>query len=202
MPEFCDRSVRTRHRPYSTIEDRTIDITTTGRRSGQPRRIEIVFYRVGEDFYLSGIPASRQRDWLANLAAHPQFTFHLKHDVVADLPATATYWRSGGATAHPCGVCRAVRRRHEMTTDGRKPYWTSGWRGARWPKSVSTRPTDEGCPIRRSVTIPPQQRSERSDGRQPYRHRWVRPHKSRRHQLPTPASSHHHQPWHRSRRRD
>ncbi len=74
----------------STIDDRTIDITTTGRRSGQPRRIEIVFYRFADDIYLSGIPAPKTRDWLANLAAHPQFTFHLKHAVVADLPATAT----------------------------------------------------------------------------------------------------------------
>jgi deazaflavin-dependent oxidoreductase (nitroreductase family) len=74
----------------SAIEDRTIDITTTGRRSGQPRRIEIVFYRLGEDVYLSGIPAPTTRDWLANLAANPQFTVHLKHAVVADLPATAT----------------------------------------------------------------------------------------------------------------
>jgi len=74
----------------STIEDRTIDITTTGRRSGEPRRIEIVFYRLGDDIYLSGIPGPRTRDWLANLAAQPQFTFHLKHGVVADLPATAT----------------------------------------------------------------------------------------------------------------
>jgi deazaflavin-dependent oxidoreductase (nitroreductase family) len=74
----------------STLEDRTIDITTTGRRSGKPRRIEIVFYRRGDDFYLSGIPAPKTRDWLANLAANPHFTFHLKHSVVADLPATAT----------------------------------------------------------------------------------------------------------------
>jgi deazaflavin-dependent oxidoreductase (nitroreductase family) len=74
----------------SSMEDRTIDITTIGRRSGQPRRIEIVFYRFGDDVYLSGIPAAKTRDWLANLAAHPQFTFHLKHSVVADLPATAT----------------------------------------------------------------------------------------------------------------
>ena len=73
----------------STIEDRTIDITTTGRRSGKSRRIEIVFYRLGEEFYLSGIPAPTTRDWLANLAATPKFTFHLKHAVVADLPATA-----------------------------------------------------------------------------------------------------------------
>ena len=74
----------------STLADRTIDITTTGRRSGKPRRIEIVFYRMGDDFYLSGIPAPTTRDWLANLAANPRFTFHLKNSVAADLPATAT----------------------------------------------------------------------------------------------------------------
>jgi deazaflavin-dependent oxidoreductase (nitroreductase family) len=73
----------------STLEDRTVDITTTGRRSGEPRRIEICFYRFGDDVYLSGVPAPRTRDWLANLAADPRFTFHLKHGVVADLPAVA-----------------------------------------------------------------------------------------------------------------
>ena len=73
----------------TTVEDRTIDITTTGRRSGEPRRIEIVFYRLGDDIYLSGIPGPRTRDWLANLAARPQFTFHIKHGIAADLPATA-----------------------------------------------------------------------------------------------------------------
>ncbi len=74
----------------STVQDRTIDITTLGRRTGQPRRIEIVFYRFGGDIYLSGIPAPKQRDWLANLSAQPEFTFHLKNGVEADLPATAT----------------------------------------------------------------------------------------------------------------
>ena len=76
--------------PSSTIEDRTIDITTTGRSSGRARRIEIVFYRIEDSIYLSGIPAPRTRDWLANLSAEPHFTFHLKHGVVADLPAVAT----------------------------------------------------------------------------------------------------------------
>jgi len=76
--------------PSSSMEDRTIDITTTGRRSGEPRRIEIVFYRIGDSIYLSGIPAPRRRDWLANLSAEPRFTFHLKSGVVADLPAVAT----------------------------------------------------------------------------------------------------------------
>jgi len=73
----------------STVAERTIDITTTGRRSGQPRRIEICFYRLDDTIYLSGIPGPRTRDWLANLSADPQFVFHLKNDVVADLPAMA-----------------------------------------------------------------------------------------------------------------
>ncbi len=74
----------------ASVEDRTIDITTTGRRSGRPRRIEIVFYRFEGFTFLSGIPADRPRDWLVNLSTDPHFTFHLKHGVVADLPAVAT----------------------------------------------------------------------------------------------------------------
>ncbi len=76
--------------PSSSMERRTIDITTTGRRSGKPRRIEIWFYRFEGSIYLSGMPGSRTRDWLANLTAEPRFTFHLKHGVAADLPAVAT----------------------------------------------------------------------------------------------------------------
>ena len=67
--------------------DRTIDITTIGRKSGQPRRIEIWFYRAGGRFYLSGSPG--RRAWIANLLANPEFTFHLKESVRADLPAKA-----------------------------------------------------------------------------------------------------------------
>jgi deazaflavin-dependent oxidoreductase (nitroreductase family) len=76
--------------PSSPLEARTIDITTTGRRTGQPRRIEIVFYRFEDSIYLSGTPRPRPRAWLLNLAAQPHFVFHLKDGVVADLPATAT----------------------------------------------------------------------------------------------------------------
>lgn len=67
--------------------DRTIDITTIGRKSGQPRRIEIWFYRAGGRIYLSGGPG--RRSWYANLLANPEFTFHLKGSVRADLPARA-----------------------------------------------------------------------------------------------------------------
>ena len=76
--------------PSSSMEERTIDITTTGRRSGEPRRIEIVFYRFEDDIYLSGIPREQPRSWLLNLSADPHLVVHLKHGVVADLPATAT----------------------------------------------------------------------------------------------------------------
>ena len=66
-----------------------IDITTTGRKTGEARRIEIVFHNFGGTVYISGFPRPQKRGWLANLEAHPDFTFHLKNEVQADLPATA-----------------------------------------------------------------------------------------------------------------
>ena len=67
-----------------------IDITTTGRRSGTPRRIEIVFHNIDGRIFISGTPrADRTRAWIHNLAADPHLTFHLKGAVQADLPATA-----------------------------------------------------------------------------------------------------------------
>jgi deazaflavin-dependent oxidoreductase (nitroreductase family) len=67
-----------------------IDITTTGRRSGQPRRIEIVFHAFDGRIYISGMPnPARRRSWIANVEADPRFTFHLKGPTKADLPATA-----------------------------------------------------------------------------------------------------------------
>ncbi len=67
----------------------TIDITTTGRLSGAPRRIEIVFHNVDGRIYVSGTPYPRKRRWLLNLEADPHLTFHLKGKTRADLPATA-----------------------------------------------------------------------------------------------------------------
>ncbi len=66
----------------------TMDITTTGRKSGEPRRIELVYHNVDGHILISGHPG-RPRSWLANLAANPRFTFHLKQRVPADLAATA-----------------------------------------------------------------------------------------------------------------
>jgi deazaflavin-dependent oxidoreductase (nitroreductase family) len=73
--------------PSSSASARTIDITTTGAKSGRQRRIEIWFYRADGEIYLTTQPASR--DWYANLLANPAFTFHLKNGVRADLAARA-----------------------------------------------------------------------------------------------------------------
>src|SRR5207244_532462 len=54
----------------------------------QPRRKEIWFHNVEGHLYITGTPG--RRDWYANLLAHPEFTFHLKQSVRADLPARAT----------------------------------------------------------------------------------------------------------------
>jgi deazaflavin-dependent oxidoreductase (nitroreductase family) len=67
----------------------TVDITTTGRRSGEPRRLEIVFHNIAGRIYISGTPYTRKRRWLLNLEAEPHFTFHLKGKTRADLPAMA-----------------------------------------------------------------------------------------------------------------
>jgi deazaflavin-dependent oxidoreductase (nitroreductase family) len=67
--------------------DPTVDITTIGRRSGEPRRIEIWMLDVDGRFFITGTPG--RRDWLANLLADPHLTVHLKQRTVADLEAIA-----------------------------------------------------------------------------------------------------------------
>lgn len=65
----------------------TCDITTTGRKSGLPRRIEIWYFLVDGRVYLTGTPGPR--DWLANLSYDQHFVFHVKEGVRADLRAQA-----------------------------------------------------------------------------------------------------------------
>ena len=66
--------------------DLVIDITTSGRASGEPRRIEIWYHVVDGRYYITGRPGPRS--WYANLLAEPTLTFHLKESTQADLPAT------------------------------------------------------------------------------------------------------------------
>lgn len=63
---------------------RTIDMTTTGRRSGLPRRIEIWWFRIDDRFVITGTPG--RRDWLANVRADPDVVIHVDG---IDIPARA-----------------------------------------------------------------------------------------------------------------
>lgn len=63
---------------------RTIDLTTTGRRSGEPSRIEIWWFHVDGRFIITGTPGPR--DWYANVLAEPAVIVHVNGD---DYPATA-----------------------------------------------------------------------------------------------------------------
>jgi deazaflavin-dependent oxidoreductase (nitroreductase family) len=66
----------------------TVDITTTGRRSGRPTRIEIWMFRVDGRYVITGTPGPR--DWLANLRNHEALTVHVKGEAATDLAAVAT----------------------------------------------------------------------------------------------------------------
>ncbi len=67
-----------------------IDLTTTGRRTGQLRRIEIFLHHDDGQLFITGMPrADRTRDWIHNIEADPHVVVHLKQSVVADVPATA-----------------------------------------------------------------------------------------------------------------
>jgi deazaflavin-dependent oxidoreductase (nitroreductase family) len=98
--------------------DRLIDITTTGRRTGQPHRIEIGFHFKDEELFITGTPGPR--GWLANLAANSRFTIHLKQSLQVDLPAVAT-------------LVSSEARRREVFTEiaerrrGRQPLDVEAW---------------------------------------------------------------------------
>ncbi len=67
--------------------DRVIDITTTGRYTGEERRIEIWFHNVDGSLYITGTPGPRS--WYANMLGNASFVFHLKETVQQDLAAMA-----------------------------------------------------------------------------------------------------------------
>jgi deazaflavin-dependent oxidoreductase (nitroreductase family) len=68
-----------------------IDLTTTGRRTGRARRIEIFVHNLGGRLVISGMPvAGRTRAWLRNVADNPAVTLHYKGpQAVADVEGTA-----------------------------------------------------------------------------------------------------------------
>jgi len=65
----------------------TVEITTTGRHSRQPHRIEIWMLEVDGRFFITGTPG--RRDWLANITAEPHLLVHLVRHEQVDLQARA-----------------------------------------------------------------------------------------------------------------
>jgi hypothetical protein len=53
---------------------RTIELTTIGRRSGIPARIEIWWFHIDGRFIITGTPGPR--DWYANVLEEPAVTIH------------------------------------------------------------------------------------------------------------------------------
>ena len=71
-------------------QSQVIDLTTTGRRTGQPRRIEIFLHHDEDQLFITGMPrADRTRDWIYNVGADPHVVLHLKRSMVVDVPAMA-----------------------------------------------------------------------------------------------------------------
>ena len=71
-------------------QSQVIDLTTTGRHSGEARRIEIYLHNLDGRLVISGMPnPGRTRAWIHNIAANPAVTLHLKRGVVAEVPGTA-----------------------------------------------------------------------------------------------------------------
>jgi deazaflavin-dependent oxidoreductase (nitroreductase family) len=89
-------------------DEPTIDITTTGRKSGQPRRIEIWMIDVDDRFFITGTPG--RRSWLANVIADPRITVHLKRHANVDL------------AAHARRVTDEATRRHILESVGARWY--------------------------------------------------------------------------------
>ena len=102
-------------------KDLVIDITTTGRRSGEAKRIEIWYHVVDGRYYITGRPGPRS--WYANVLAEPSITFHLKESAQADLPATA---RAVTDAAEKRAVFLAAPKLAEYITAENVQEWVDG----------------------------------------------------------------------------
>ena len=67
--------------------DMVIDITTTGRRTGLPRRIEIWAHYMRGKIFIASRPG--KRSWHSNMISNKRFMIHFKGTLPTTLPATA-----------------------------------------------------------------------------------------------------------------
>ena len=86
--------------------ERLLLLTTTGRRTGEPRTTPMMFHRDGDRVLViaSNIGAPRHPDWYLNLVAHPEVTVEVGDESGTARPARGANPR--GRRAHlRCGRC-------------------------------------------------------------------------------------------------
>ncbi len=91
-----------------------VDITTIGRRTGAPRRIEIAIHPIGGRLWISGMPSRRTRAWIHNLEADPRLTVHLKGAVRADLAGRARVVTDADERREILGYVARIWRRDDV----------------------------------------------------------------------------------------
>ena len=101
--------------------DLVIDITTIGRSSGEPKRLEIWFHNVDDRYYITGRPGPRS--WYANVVANPAITFHFKKSTDADLDGTA---RPITDPAEKRSVFLSASKLGEFINEGNVQEWVDG----------------------------------------------------------------------------
>ena len=111
-------------------EDDYCYLTTTGRRSGNPHRIEIWYARDGETLYLLA-GAGRRSDWVLNLEAEPGVTVEVDGEERA---ATARILDGEGGEA--ARARQLVFEKYETRYSGD----LTGWRESALPVAL-----DECC---------------------------------------------------------
>ncbi len=99
--------------------DTLIDITTTGRRTGLPRRVQMWFHQQDGRILLTGRPVAH--DWYANLTADPRFTWHFKESLARDIPAVAM---SITDERERRAIFETMKRREERLSQGDVDEWT------------------------------------------------------------------------------
>ncbi len=101
--------------------DLVIDITTIGRNSGEPKRLEIWFHNVDNRYYITGRPGPRS--WYANVLANPAITFHFKESTEADLEGTA---RAVTDAAEKRAFFLTARKLSEYINEDNVQEWVDG----------------------------------------------------------------------------
>jgi deazaflavin-dependent oxidoreductase (nitroreductase family) len=107
-------------------------VTTTGRRSGRPHRIEIWFARRDRTLYLLA-GGGRRSDWVANALAHPKVTVE-----VGDHAGTAT-----ARVLDPAADADEDATARRLVFDKYQPGYDgdlTGWRSSALPVALDLDP--------------------------------------------------------------